>query len=74
MESRFLVLLLSGFLVVSLSACGGRRNLQADEGPQQVPVIEPEVERRVIQNSGQSLIHQCQWDGNKWAALLTYIT
>lgn len=48
MESRFLVLLLSGFLMVSLSACGGRRNLQADEGPEQVPVIEPEVERRVI--------------------------
>ena len=48
MESRFLVLLLSGFLMLSLSACGGRRNLQANEGPEQVPVIEPEVERRVI--------------------------
>lgn len=48
MESRFLVLLLGGALVLSLSACGGRRNLQADQGPEQVPVIEPEVERRVI--------------------------
>ena len=48
MESRFLVLLLSGFLVLSLSACGGRRNLQSDEAQAQVPVIEPEVERRVI--------------------------
>ena len=48
MESRFLVLLLSGVLVLSLSACGGRRNLQSDEAQAQVPVIEPEVERRVI--------------------------
>jgi outer membrane beta-barrel protein len=48
MESRFLVLLLSGFLMLSLSACGGRRNLQSDEAQAQVPVIEPEVERRVI--------------------------
>jgi outer membrane beta-barrel protein len=48
MESRFLVLFLSGILMLSLSACGGRRNLQSDEAQAQVPVIEPEVERRVI--------------------------
>ncbi len=48
MESRFLVLLLTCLLAASLSACGGRRNLQADESAEQVPVIEPEVERRVI--------------------------
>jgi outer membrane beta-barrel protein len=47
MESRLLVLLLTSILAVSLSACGRGRLVQADtEG--QVPVIEPEVERRVI--------------------------
>ncbi len=48
MEGRFLVFLLTGVLALSLSACGGRRNLQADAGAEEVPVIEPEVERRVI--------------------------
>jgi outer membrane beta-barrel protein len=48
MESRFLVLFLTCLLAASLTACGGRRNLQADETAEQVPVIEPEVERRVI--------------------------
>lgn len=48
MESRFLVLLLSAVLMISLSACGGRRNVQASDSEEQVPVIEPEVERRVI--------------------------
>jgi len=48
MESRFLVLLLTCLLAASLTACGGRRSLQADESAEQVPVIEPEVERRVI--------------------------
>ena len=28
----------------------------------------------MIHSSGQHLIHQSQWDGGKWAALLTYIT
>ena len=48
MESRILVLLLTCLLAVSLSACGGRRNLQANQEDEAVPVIEPEVERRVI--------------------------
>ena len=48
MESRFLVLLLSGILMVTLSACGGRRNVQSADERAAVPVIEPEVERRVI--------------------------
>jgi len=48
MERRFLVLLLTCLLAASLTACGGRRSLQADESAEQVPVIEPEVERRVI--------------------------
>jgi len=48
MESRFLVLLLTSLLALSLSACGGRRNVQAASEVEQVPVIEPEVERRVI--------------------------
>ena len=48
MESRFLVLFLTCLLAVSLTACGGRRNLQVDQTAEQVPVIEPEVERRII--------------------------
>lgn len=47
MESRFLVLLLAATLSLSLSGCGRRSIVQA-ENDQPVPVIEPEVERRVI--------------------------
>jgi outer membrane beta-barrel protein len=47
MESRFLVLLLAASASLVLTGCGGRRAVQA-ENEEQVPVIEPEVERRVI--------------------------
>ena len=48
MESRVLVLFLTGLLVLSLSACAGRGNLQPVAEEEPVPVIEPQVERRVI--------------------------
>lgn len=46
MESRLLVLLLT-ILAMGLSACGRNRLVQADT-EEEVPVIEPEVERRTI--------------------------
>jgi outer membrane beta-barrel protein len=46
MESRVLVLLLA-ILATSLTACGRNRLVQA-ETQEEVPVIEPEVERRTI--------------------------
>lgn len=47
MESRLLLLLLMPALAIGLAACGRDRLVQA-ETEEQVPVIEPEVERRVI--------------------------
>lgn len=47
MESRLLVLLLTSIAAVCLSGCGRGRLVQADTEAE-VPVIEPEVERRVI--------------------------
>jgi len=47
MESRLLVLLLAASAALALTGCGGRGAVQA-ENEEQVPVIEPEVERRVI--------------------------
>lgn len=47
MESRLLVLLLIASASLALTGCGGRGAVQA-ESEEPVPVIEPEVERRVI--------------------------
>lgn len=47
MESRLLVLLLAPVLAFGVSGCGRGRLVQAD-AETQVPVIEPEIERRVI--------------------------
>jgi outer membrane beta-barrel protein len=47
MESRLLVLLLIASASFALTGCGGRGAVQA-ENEEPVPVIEPEVERRVI--------------------------
>ena len=48
MESRFLLLLLTQVLVLaSLTGCGRRELVQAEDGGQP-PVIEPDIERREI--------------------------
>ena len=47
MESRILILLLSAVTLMSLSACGRQRVVQAEDRTQP-PVIEPEVDRRDI--------------------------
>jgi outer membrane beta-barrel protein len=51
MESRFLVLLLAGLLTLSLSACSRQRVVQSEDGAARPPVIEPDLERREIEQA-----------------------
>ena len=50
MESRFLVLLLTVLLASGLVGCAGQRTVTAEES-RQAPVIEPDVERREIEQA-----------------------
>jgi outer membrane beta-barrel protein len=51
MESRLLVLLLAGLLTLSLSACSRQRVVQSEDGSVRPPVIEPELDRREIEQA-----------------------